>query len=228
MPTFTYIAKRPDGAETRGTINAASADAAREELRKQGLLIEDLRPQQVAQNQPKPQQQQRPAQPKPQQQQRPQQPRPAQPKPQQAQQPKPAVQQPRPVIPAAPVVSAAPKQNKPAPLPWSGAQNGIAPKLPDTPAYAPLHETLRIFAGWLLAWYGLIYALGFLESSGKLPQIPFVHELFVSPLVLQFTFGTFLLLALSNLHRWIGRGVLAGFFLAVVYVAALAGFVVYG
>lgn len=95
-------------------------------------------------------------------------------------------------------------------------------------AYAPLHETLRIFAGWLLAWYGLIYALGFLEYSGKLPSIPFVHELFLSPLVLQFTFGTFLLLALSNIHRWLGGGVLKGFALAALYVALVAGFVVYG
>ena len=127
MPTFSYIAKRPDGAETRGTINAASADAAREELRKQGLMIEDLR---QLQNQPKPQQapqQQKPAQPTPQQQQRPQQPTP----PQAQQQPKPAAAQPP--RPAVPVVSAQPKQDKPAPLPWSGAQNGAAPRLPEKP-----------------------------------------------------------------------------------------------
>lgn len=233
MATFTYIAKRPDGAETRGTITAANTDAAREELRKQGLMIEDLTI--VPNTQPnKPQQQPRPAQPKPQQ----NQPRTAQ---QQAkpQQPKPAQQQPKPV-PAPPVVQvadapkatkptvSAPAAAKPTTLPWSGAQNGIAPKMPVNDGYAPLHETLRIFAGWLLAWYGLIYALGFLEESGKLPAIPFIHELFLSPLVLQFTFGTFLLLALSNVHRWIGKGILAGFFLGIVYAAGLAGFVMYG
>lgn len=229
MPTFTYIAKRPDGAETRGSINAASLDAAREELRKQGLLIEDIRPQ----NQPKPQQPQqqkpqqqspqKPAQPKQPQQQKPQQPRPAQPQ-QKPQQPKqqPAAQPARPATPVATMPS------KPAPLPWSGANNGAAPRMPEQPEYAPLHETLRIFAGWLLAWYGLIYALGFLEESGKLPAVPFIRELFASPLVLQFTFGTFLLLALSNVHRWIGKGILAGFFLAMVYAAGLAGFVIYG
>lgn len=169
MPTFSYIAKRTDGAETRGTINAVSADTAREELRKRGLLVEDVR---------------------------------------EANNPHGAPEQPK-------------------PLPWSGANNGSAPKLPDGPTYAPLHETLRIFAGWLLAWYGLIYALGFLESTKRLPQLPFIHELFLSPLVLQFTFGTFLLLALSNVHRWIGKGILAGFFLVLVYAAALTGFVVY-
>lgn len=221
MPTFSYIAKRPDGAETRGTINAASLDAAREELRKQGLMIEDIRQQQ---NPP----QQKPQQPKPQQQPRTQQQQkaplahPQSTKP--AQQPKPQQQVARP----SPIAAVTPQQKKPDPLPWSGANNGSAPKLPDTPTYAPLHETLRIFAGWLLAWYGLIYALGFLESTGRLPQLPFIHELFLSPLVLQFTFGTFLLLALSNLHRWIGRGIVTGFLLVLVYAAGLTGFVMYG
>jgi hypothetical protein len=170
MPTFSYIAKGSDGTETRGTLDAASADGAREELRKRGLLPEDVRD-----------------------------------------------------IPAPKA-----KPDKPAPLPWSGANNGSAPRMPDAPTYAPLHETLRIFAGWLLGWYGVIYALGFLEQSGKVPDLPFVRELFESRLVLQFTFGTFLFLALSNLHRWLGRGTLTGFALAVAWVALLAGFVVYG
>lgn len=176
MPTFSYIAKNPGGAETRGIIDAASLDGAREELRKRGVFTEDVRE-----------------------------------------------------IPQADVVQK-PKQaeKKPAPLPWSGANNGSSPKLPDTPTYAPLHETLRVFAGWLLAWYGVIYALGFLEQSGKLPELPFVRELFESRLVLQFTFGTFLFLALSNVHRWLGGGTLKGFALGIAYVALLAGFVIYG
>lgn len=224
MPTFTYIAKRADGAETRGKIDAVSIDAAREELRKQGLMVEDLREQQPQRQQQQPG---RPAQqPKPQQpqQQKPanQQQKPPQPKPQV---PKPTVQQPpKPIIQASP----APKASKPEPLPWSGANNGAAPKLPDETMYAPMHETLRIFAGWLLAWYGLIYALGFLEQTGKLSPIPFIHELFASRLVLQFTFGTFLVLALSNVHRWLGRGPFVGFALSLAYLGALAGFVIYG
>ncbi len=176
MPTFSYIAKNPGGAETRGIIDAVSLDAAREELRKRGVFTEDVRE-----------------------------------------------------IPQADVVQKPkPTEKKPAPLPWSGAINGSAPKMPDAPAYAPMHETLRVFAGWLLAWYGVIYALGFLEQSGKLPELPFVRELFESRLVLQFTFGTFLVLAMSNVHRWLGGGTLKGFVLAVASVALLAGFVIYG
>lgn len=172
MATFSYIAKNADGTETRGTLDAATLDAAREELRKRGVLIEDVK--------------ELPA-------------------------PKPA--------PAA--------KPKAAPLPWSASSTGPAVATNDA-AYAPLTETLRVFAGWLLAWYGIIYALGFLEHSGKLPELPFVHELFLSPLVLQFTFGTFLFLALSNVHRWIGKGMLAGFVLGAVWLALVAGFVIYG
>jgi hypothetical protein len=175
MPTFSYIAKNPGGAETRGIIDAASADAAREELRKRGVFTEDVRE-----------------------------------------------------IPQADVVQKPKADKKPAPLPWSGAVNGSAPKMPEVPTYAPLHETLRVFAGWLLGWYGVIYALGFLEQSGKLPELPFVRELFESRLVLQFTFGTFLVLAMSNVHRWLGGGTLKGFVLGVASVALLAGFVIYG
>jgi len=180
MATFAYIAKKPDGSEDRGTMDAASFDAAREELRKRGLLPEDIRE-----------------------------------------------------IPGKPIVSEPPAdmKPKPTPLPWSAATNSGTPTAATSPGsatYAPLHETLRIFAGWLLAWYGVIYALGFLEHTDKLPTLPFVSELFASRLVLQFTFGTFLLLTLSNLHRWLGRGVLLGFVLGIAYVAILGGFVMYG
>ena len=191
MTTFTYIAKQRDGSETRGTIDAASLDAAREELRNQGLDIDDIR------NTPT---QTRPSQ-------------------QSSAAPFAPIMQPRPSVP---------RVDKPTPLPWSGANNGAAPRLPDEPTYAPLHETLRVFAGWLLAWYGLIYALGFLSQTNRLPSIPFIHELFVSPLVLSFTFGTFFLLALSNVHQWIHGKTITGFLLVLVYICALTGFVIYG
>lgn len=161
MATFTYIAKKPDNSEERGSLSSSSVDAAREELRKRGLLPEDVRP---------------------------------------------------------------------APLPWSATSKGTpGPANPAQPQpYVPLHETLRIFAGWLLAWYGVIFSLGFLESTNHLPSIPFVQELFLSPLVRQFTFGTFLFLALSNIHHWIGKQVLSGVIVSILYIALVTGFVLYG
>lgn len=223
MATFSYIAKRADGAETRGKIDAVSIDTAREELRKQGLMVEDIREQPAP---PKQQQAARPPQAKPQQQQKPAEQRP---KPQQQ---KPHFTPPTPLVQRQPTLgvqaSPAPARSKPEPLPWSGANNGAAPRLPDEESYVPMHQTLRIFSGWLLAWYGLIYALGFLEQTGKIAPVPFIHELFASRLVLQFTFGTFLLLALSNVHHWLGRGPFTALFLGLAYLAGVVGFVMYG
>lgn len=167
MATFAYIGKNRDGSDARGTFEAPSLDAAREEARKRGIALEDVR-------------------------------------------------------------ETAPKKPKPAPLPWSAATPKEPHPVTVDSTYAPLHETLRIFAGWLIAWYGVIYALGFLESTGRLPSIPFVHELFLSPLVLQFTFGTFLFLALSNVHRWLGKGILVGCLLTIAWIALVAGFVRFG
>ncbi len=162
MTTYAYIAKRADGSDARGTLDASSPEFAREALRRQGLMVEDVR-------------------------------------------------------------------ERTTPLPWSGQKaKTMDISVTEDGAYAPLMDTLRIFAGWLLGWYGVIYALGFLSSTGRLPTLPFVDELFTSSLVLYFTFGTFLFLALSNIHRWLGKGLLLGCVLALVYVGLVAGFVMYG
>ncbi len=74
-------------------------------------------------------------------------------------------------------------------------------------AYYPVVDTLRLYAGWLLAWYFLIYAFGSYQSTRALPfRIPYLDDLFSSPIVLTFTFGAFLFLLLSALHRAFGRG----------------------
>ena len=61
--------------------------------------------------------------------------------------------------------------------------------------YFPMIDTLRLFAGWLLAWYGVVYVLGSLHWAGTLPEgIPFIQALFESSLILRFACGTFLFL----------------------------------
>lgn len=92
-------------------------------------------------------------------------------------------------------------------------------------AYIPLVDTLRLFAGWLLAWYGAVYLLGNLSMEEKMPvYIPYLNALFISPLVLRFTFGTFLFLLLTSLHRAMGKGVGKGIALTVVGVAVFVLF----
>ena len=68
--------------------------------------------------------------------------------------------------------------------------------------YFPLFDTVRLYAGWLLAWYGLVFALGGYQATKTLPfELPLVYGLAQSPLVLTFAFATFLLLLLSTISR---------------------------
>ncbi|MBI2117697.1 hypothetical protein HYT95_02255, partial [Candidatus Peregrinibacteria bacterium] len=85
-------------------------------------------------------------------------------------------------------------------------------KLP-TSSYYPLLDTLRLYAGWLLAWYVLVIALGAYQETKHLPfAIPLVEGLWQSVLIIRAAFGVFLFLMLSSLYRffgnkgWIGGG----------------------
>lgn len=116
---------------------------------------------------------------------------------------------------AAPVSSdsAATSSEIPSPHPESSA------------SYFPLLDTLRLYAGWLLAWYCLVYALGHYQYTRPLPfRIPFVEGLFLSPLVLSFTFAAYLFLLLSGIWKAAGRGILKGLLLTGI---GIAGFVLY-
>lgn len=83
--------------------------------------------------------------------------------------------------------------------------------------YAPLIDTLRLYAGWLFAWYFVIYALGSMEVTRSLPySSPIIEHLFLSPIIANLTCGVFLFLLLTTLHRAFGSGVLRGFVLTGV------------
>src|SRR3989344_3981896 len=72
--------------------------------------------------------------------------------------------------------------------------------------YFPLLDTLRLYAGWLLAWYCLVYAVGSYQFMRELPvRIPYADSLFLSPLVLSFTFAAYLFLLLSGWYVSAGR-----------------------
>ena len=93
------------------------------------------------------------------------------------------------------------------------------------PDYHPLLDTLRLYAGWLLACLLTIFALGSYQQLRHLPlHLSILDEWMDSPLILQVTFITFLFLLLSSVHRAIGRGVwkglaltALGFFLLVIF-----------
>lgn len=73
---------------------------------------------------------------------------------------------------------------------------------PSVAAYFPLIDTLRLYAGWLLAWYFLVYALGSFKYTRSVPfDIPFLEGLFLSPLVLSFTLAAWLFLLLTGIWK---------------------------
>ena len=99
-------------------------------------------------------------------------------------------------------------------LRWTG-QEAVGNK-----TYFPLHETLRLYAGWLLAWYLLVYALGSYQYTRPVPfSVPLVEGLLLSPLVQSFTLATFLFLLLGSVHRRIGGGTLRAVLLTVLGAA---------
>lgn len=87
----------------------------------------------------------------------------------------------------------------------------------ETAVYFPLADTLRLYAGWLLAWYALVYALGHYQSQREYPfRIPYVEGLLLSPLVLTFAIAAFLFLLLSGIHSKLGGGYLRGLTLSAL------------
>ncbi len=75
--------------------------------------------------------------------------------------------------------------------------------------YAPLIDTLRLYAGWLLVWYFIVYALGAVQLTRHLPvHSLIVSSLFSSQVIANCAFGVFLFLLFSALHRVTGGGAL--------------------
>ena len=83
--------------------------------------------------------------------------------------------------------------------------------------YFPLTDTLRLYAGWLLSWYFLIFAFGSYDFTRDLPiKIPLVSGLFQSPVIISFALGAFLFLLLTEMHKQLGKGLGKGLALAAV------------
>jgi hypothetical protein len=83
--------------------------------------------------------------------------------------------------------------------------------------YFPLVDTLRLYAGWLLAWYFLVYSIGSYQHFQDLPfEVPYLTGLFLSPLVLSFTLASYLFLLLTGIWIIFGRGVKNGLLLTAI------------
>jgi len=93
----------------------------------------------------------------------------------------------------------------------------LPPPAPTTRIYFPIIDTLRLYAGWLLAGYILAFALGSYQAFKPLPfEIPYVLAFLTSPLILSFCLAAFLFLLFTDLHRLLRRGIFKGLVLTVL------------
>lgn len=97
-----------------------------------------------------------------------------------------------------------------------------APVIELETVYIPLLQTIRLFAGWLMAWYGIIYLAGTYRGDGRLPyDIPLIQSLASSDLVLRFSFAVFLFLLLSDVYAWTGKKAVFGVLITIVGIAMM-------
>lgn len=202
MPQFTYTAIGQDNQRVTGTIEAFSLQAARDALKAMHLVSEEIHespPYEPLFAEPTREPSATPA----------------------------ARQDPVPAEPAhsSPFPPVLPDAAVP-PVQQRADQTQVrGPLSASTPSYFPLLDTLRLYAGWLLAWYCLVYALGSYQYTRPLPfRIPYVEGLFLSPLVLSFTFAAYLFLLLSGLWKATGKKVVTGLIFTTL---GIAGFVLY-
>ena len=105
------------------------------------------------------------------------------------------------------------------------------PEAPTAPAarkrYAPLLDTFRLYAGWLLAWYFLLLMLGGYEFTHAAPfQFPILEDFLLSPLVQKLAFAAFLFLLLSTLYRLGAHSILKAIVFVFVGLIGFAAFAV--
>lgn len=91
--------------------------------------------------------------------------------------------------------------------------------------YFPMYDTMRLYAGWLLAWYGIVYAVGSYQYLNVLPfHVPYAESLFMSPLVLSFTFASYLFLLCTFIHTHFLKNRVAAILLTLMGLALFFGF----
>lgn len=111
-----------------------------------------------------------------------------------------------------------------APVSWPNVEAPATPAKPH-PLYLPITETLRLYAGWLLAWYLLVYALGAYQSTRQLPfRIPYVEAFLPgnSALVLTFALACFWFLLFTTLRQGLPKHWSVGFLVYGVMLLTFA------
>lgn len=99
---------------------------------------------------------------------------------------------------------------------------------PEDRDYYPLVDTLRLYAGWLLGFLIVIYAVGGMQMTRVLPvRAPLLDEWMRSPSIRAVAAITFLFLFLSTIHRLLNGGIWKAIGLTILGFVLLAGFMTY-
>lgn len=94
--------------------------------------------------------------------------------------------------------------------------------------YYPFSETIRLYAGWLLAWYGLVYALAHFEQTRQpLPAIPYVAGLLYSPAIRSITVACFIYLLFQGIMNKYFTSTSIKFLFSLVGIALLTAYIFY-
>lgn len=104
-------------------------------------------------------------------------------------------------------------------------QKTAAPVPKVTKKYYPFIDTLRLYAGWLLAWYALVYALGSYQyTKNTYIRVPYVEALLppFSSVVFTFTIVAFLFLLLTSIYKVSGATRMRAFSLWLLGIATFA------
>lgn len=139
-----------------------------------------------------------------------------------------SVAQTTPVIPPAPFAQPTAKK-----LGFIGVRSSpVVPQVATSPStsvatlkttsspYLSLLSTLRLYAGWLLAWYAVFVACGYYVHGRSLPfTIPFVEAFYLSSFMYSITVATFMFLLLSTIHRTRGGSIISGVLLTIAGIA---------
>ena len=90
--------------------------------------------------------------------------------------------------------------------------------LPKKNSYAPLFETLRLYAGWVLFWAGVLLVMMAYGEIRQLPfKVPYIQDIAQIRSIVVVACASFLFLLLSRLHGLLKSGFALGIGLTVVW-----------
>jgi hypothetical protein len=89
-------------------------------------------------------------------------------------------------------------------------------------SYAPLFETLRLYAGWVLFWASVLLVIMAYGETRHLPyRIPYIQDIAQIRSIVVVACSAFLFLLVSRIHRLFRGGAALGAALGILWILGL-------